>query len=95
MPAWHASHPDHGVARRLVSRPLWGSAAPGLRDIFLTTLLETPGAIFRYLGPVFASTEGHVVVRVQPGGAAYRVIVLDDRDAARRVISVHGPYATP
>jgi glyoxylase-like metal-dependent hydrolase (beta-lactamase superfamily II) len=32
--------------------------------------------------------------RVEPGGASYRVYVIDDEDESGRVKSVHGPYAS-
>ena len=38
------------------------------------------------------STQGHIVVRVEPGGASYRVIILDDSAETYRVTAVHGPY---
>ena len=40
-----------------------------------------------------ASDHGHVVIRVEPGGARYWVIVLDDALALPVVRSIHGPYA--
>lgn len=87
VPAWHVSHPDHGVLRRLRSprgpRP----------DLFITTLLDAPAAIFRYLNRPFRNTEGHIVVRVAPDGKEYRVFVLDATRTDRRILSVHGPYA--
>lgn len=78
LPSWHASHPDHSVLRRLRSprgpRP----------DLFATSLLEAPKAVFRYLlKDAFKSTEGHVLIRVAPGGATYTVHVSD---------SSFGPY---
>jgi beta-lactamase superfamily II metal-dependent hydrolase len=88
IPAWHATHPDHGVLRRVLSTRIY----PGPRDIFTTTLLDAPRAIFSYLGEPFQSTEGHIVVRVAPGGASYRVFILEDRDESRRILAVHGPY---
>jgi hypothetical protein len=39
-----------------------------------------------------ASDHGHIVVRVEPGGARYWVLVLDDATEGYRVISAHGPY---
>ena len=39
-----------------------------------------------------AATQGHVVVRVEPGGGSYRVIVLDDSKPDGAVRSVHGPF---
>lgn len=41
-----------------------------------------------------ASDAGHVVVRVAPGGASYRVFVVDDANESGAVKSVHGPYAS-
>ena len=43
IPAWHATHPDHGVLRRLIS-------ANGKPDLFITSLLDAPRAVFSYLG---------------------------------------------
>lgn len=40
------------------------------------------------------STQGHVVIRVEPGGASYRVLVLDDSRQAMRVKAVFGAYAS-
>jgi hypothetical protein len=87
IPAWHATHPDHGVLRRLLS-------ANSKPDLFITSLLEAPRAIVSYLGPVFKSTEGHIVTRVSAGGATYRVIILDDTRPTQLVTAVHGPYAS-
>ncbi len=41
-----------------------------------------------------ATRQGHVVVRVAPGGGSYDVIVLTDADESLRVRSVHGPYSS-
>jgi beta-lactamase superfamily II metal-dependent hydrolase len=88
IPAWHATHPDHGVLRRLLSTRIY----PGPRDLFTTTLLEAPRTIFSYLGQPFKSTEGHIVIRVAPGGRTYSVLILDDRDESYRVTGIAGPY---
>jgi len=88
IPAWHATHPDHGVLRRLLSTRIY----PGPRDLFTTTLLDAPRTIFSYLGQPFQSTEGHVVIRVLPGGGRYSVYVLDDRDESYRITAIAGPY---
>jgi beta-lactamase superfamily II metal-dependent hydrolase len=87
IPAWHATHPDHGVLRRLLS-------ANSRPDLFVTSLLDAPRAVFSYLGPVFKSSEGHVVTRVSAGGATYRIIILDDTSPAQLVTAIHGPYAS-
>lgn len=87
IPAWHATHPDHSVLRRLLS----ASSKP---DLFITSLLDALRAIFSYLGPVFKSTEGHIVTRVSAGGSTYRVIILDDTNPAQLVTAVYGPYSS-
>lgn len=88
VPAWHASHPDHGVLRRLLSPRVY----PNPADLFTTTLLDAPRAVFGYLRNPFKSAEGHIVVRVEPGGAVYQVVILDDRDSAHLVTAIYGPY---
>lgn len=40
----------------------------------------------------FLSMQGHVVIRVAPGGGSYRVMILDDGDMKYRVKAVFGPY---
>ena len=40
----------------------------------------------------FLATQGHIVIRVAPGGDSYRVAVLDDRDTKYRVKAVFGPF---
>jgi len=38
--------------------------------------------------------QGHIVVRVMPGGKEYYVIILDDSTEEMTVKSVFGPYAS-
>ena len=96
-----SSQPSPDVMRRMLSERIY----PGPRDIFMTNSgwpgrrehmvklfgeAETAWVLERF-GQV-AARQGHVVVRVEPGGARYRVIVLDDSTGDGRVLSVHGPY---
>ena len=96
-----SSQPSPDVMRRMLSERIY----PGPRDIFMTNSgwpgrrehmvklfgeTETAWVLERF-GQV-AARQGHVVVRVEPGGARYRVIVLDDSTGDSRVLSVHGPY---
>lgn len=37
---------------------------------------------------------GHIVVRVVPGGNEYYVYLLDDTDFNFKVKSIHGPYSS-
>ena len=87
--SWVSDQPGGEVVHRLASRALW----PGERDAFATSLLdETRAAIGSEVDRVYRSRAGHVVVRVEPGGARYRVYVLDDADPDLRVKATFGPY---
>jgi hypothetical protein len=47
------------------------------------------------IGPLMdqlKSDHGHVLVRVDPGGDTYRVLVLDDSAETYNVLATHGPY---
>ena len=80
-------HPSVNTYQRMRSQAVW----PGPRDIFVTNVSPAT-AVTTYGVQDAASTQGHVVVRVAPGGATYRVLVLDDSDEAFRVKAVFGPY---
>ena len=41
---------------------------------------------------VYKSQQGHIVVRVMPGGNTYYVVILDDNKADIPVKAVFGPY---
>lgn len=96
-----ASQPGPDVMRRLLSEKVY----PGPRDVFLTNahwtgrrehLVKLYGEadtawLLERIDEV-ASKQGHVLVRVDRGGASYRVIVLDDSREDGAVVSVHGPY---
>ncbi|MCL4401301.1 MAG: hypothetical protein M1436_01370 [Acidobacteria bacterium] len=86
LSVWSPSHPDTRVLRRLLSTRLY----PGPREIFATNRMEANRVFIG--GAPFASEHGHIVVRVEPGGARYRVFILDDSAETGKIIAVHGPY---
>ena len=66
--------------------------APSSRDVFSTgTSTETRIAIRPIMDRIYKSFEGHVVVRIAPGGMTYEVFVLDDKDMQRKVYSAKNP----
>lgn len=98
-----ASQPGPDLLRRLLSEKMY----PGPRDVFLTNT-RWPGReehlrklygdadtvwLQEQLGKV-AAGQGHILVRVAPGGASYQVIMLDDSREGGPVLSVHGPYSS-
>ena len=85
---WSADHPGHDVLERMFSEGLY----PGSRDIFATNMLAANRLVIGPLLDRLKSAQGHIVIRVEPGGAAFRVIVLDDAAETYAVKSIHGPY---
>jgi hypothetical protein len=90
VPAWSPTHPSPDVLKRLLSKRIW----PAPRDVFVTHLRDATKAAIGPRASQVASDAGHVVVRVAPGGASYRVFVVDDTSESGAVKSVHGPYAS-
>ena len=87
--SWISDHPGGEVLHRMISRHLY----PGPRDIFATNMLEeTKVAIGPWLTNAYKSMQGHIVIRVLPGGAEYFVYILDDTSEQLSVTAVHGPY---
>ncbi len=86
---WSADHPGHEVLVRATSQYLY----PGERDMFSTGMLEANRLV---IGPLidrsYKSQQGHIVVRVAPGGETYQIIILDDGKADLPVKAVFGPY---
>lgn len=103
LSTYAASQPSPGVMRRMLSERIY----PGPRDIFMTNS-DWPGRrahMVKLFGEAeaawvwerilqTAARQGHLVVRVEPGGARYYVIVIDDSRTDGNVLSVHGPYAS-
>jgi len=98
---WASRQVDKEALGRLQSEDLY----PGPRDIFTTNgmwdgrkehlirLLGEEGARLHIAAlEALTATQGHIVVRVAPGGASYMVYVLDDSAESFRIRSVHGKY---
>jgi hypothetical protein len=101
LSTYASSQPGPDLLRRLLSERIY----PGPRDVFMTNFMW-PGRrehmvklygeaetvwLLETLGKA-AGTQGHVIVRVDSGGASYRVIVVDDSRENGAVLSIHGPY---
>ena len=64
----------------------------GPRDVFATNMLDANRLVIGPLLDRLKSDQGHIVVRVDPGGETFRVIILDDSAESYRVKAIHGPY---
>lgn len=86
---WSADHPGHEVLVRMTSK--YSYVEP--RDLFSTNMLDANRYV---IGPMidrsYKSQQGHIVVRVLPGGKNYYIIVLDDTSPQLKVKAVFGPY---
>ena len=87
VPSRMAGHPDRFVFARMSSTRLYD----GPRDIFSVTTQDATRQVVAQLREL-DSEQGHIVIRVESGGARYRVIILDDSDEKGTVMAVHGPY---
>ncbi|MEO5891592.1 MAG: hypothetical protein ABIQ31_15180 [Ferruginibacter sp.] len=88
---WTADHPGHETLIRVTSKLLY----PGQRDLFATNMMQANKDV---IGPLvdqsYKSLQGHIVVRVMPGGNEYYVIILDDSTVEMRVKNIFGPYVS-
>ena len=84
------SHPGARVLDRLLSTRLYA----GPRDVFATNMMQANKTVIGRALEQLKSDQGHIVVRVKPGGARYQVIILDDTTESYKVKAVHGPYAS-
>lgn len=86
---WLSPQPGEEVVTRMASKGLY----PGPRDVFSTGMApETRAAIGPIMDSLYKSYNGHVVIRVAPGGEQYEVFVLNDTDARRETVKRFGPY---
>ena len=87
---WSPSHPSPRPLRRMLSTRVY----PGPRDIFATNMMKANKIVIGSNLDRLKSDQGHIVVRVEPGGDSFKVIILDDSAETYKVVAVHGPYAS-
>ena len=88
---WSSDHPGHEVLIRLTTPYLY----KGQRDLFATNMLQAnKDVIGSLIDRSYKSQQGHIVVRVVPGGKQYYVIILDDSKEQLTVKDSFGPYDT-
>ena len=88
VPVWSSNHPGEDVLHRMYSTQVYA----GPRDVFATGMLEATRLVIGALMDRLKSSQGHIVVRVEPGGDSFRVFILDDSAETFQVKAVHGPY---
>lgn len=88
IPSWHIAHPDMLQLERMFSERLYA----GPREVFATTVMPANLLANGRLTSRMRSHDGHIVVRVMPGGARFTIAVTDNQDEDDRVTLVTGPY---
>lgn len=85
---WSPSQPAACVLARILSK--W--TYPGPRDVFTTNMMEETKVVIGSRIEQLKSQQGHIVIRVSPGGDSYMVYILDDSEENFRVKAIFGPY---
>lgn len=84
IPSWHIAHPDMLQLERMFSERLY----PGPRDVVATSVMRENLLANGRLTNKLLGSDGHVVVRVPPGGDRFHVAVTDNRNEDDRVLHV-------
>jgi hypothetical protein len=86
---WSSDHPGHEALMRMTSRNIW----PDERDIFATNMLDANKLVIgELIEQSYKSSQGHIVLRVMPGGDNYYIYVLNNMNTSREITGVYGPY---
>ena len=64
------------------------------KDFFATNLHPKYISANSTLVNKISGYNGHIVIRVKPGGGEYNVYMLDDTNFEYRIKSIHGPYTS-
>jgi hypothetical protein len=65
----------------------------GPRDILATNVMRETYLTQKRLMRNLKSLEGHIIIRVYPGGNEYQVFVTDNKDESDKVIWMSDVYA--
>lgn len=83
-----ALHPNQSTLERMLSGYLY----KGKRDVFSTNMHEAAEIVIGKDVKKMQSKQGHIVIRVSPGGKEYSIYVLDDGNTKRKIKKIVGPY---
>lgn len=85
--AWDSAHPTMPALHNMLSEDLYA----GPRDVFATAMKAENAIAVRNISQM-KSRNGHVVVRVSPGGNEFRIFITSNADESDAVLSSFGPY---
>ncbi|HEY4319224.1 MAG TPA: hypothetical protein VGN04_16610 [Herbaspirillum sp.] len=87
---WHVSQPDLQQLLRMLSDRLY----PGRHDVFATTVMDQNLRANPWATRQMRSTDGHIVIRVAPGGGNFNIVVTDNTNEEDRIKFMAAPYAS-
>jgi hypothetical protein len=90
IPAWHISHPDMLQLERMFSQRLYA----GPRDVYANGVMAPNQLANHRLLARARALDGHIVVRVAPGGATFTVFVTDNKDERDSIVRADGPFTS-
>lgn len=91
IPAWDIGHPGSAQMQRMLGA--WDSNnSRATHDVFTTDLLPANALLNRRFSGQLKSQQGHIVVRVAPGGDTYKIFTLDSNVEEAPVTGIFGPY---
>lgn len=88
IPAWDIGHPGSAQMQRMLGA--WEGKAT--HDVFSLDLLPANALVNRRFAAQLKSQQGHVVVRVAPGGATYTIFSVDSSAENGVITGIFGPY---
>jgi hypothetical protein len=88
LQVWSADHPGHDVLDRMLSRRLY----PGDRDVLATNVSPANRIVIGPMLDRLSIARGHIVIRVEQGGATYQAFAIEDTDESMHIKAVFGPY---
>ena len=87
IPTWDSAHPTVNVLNTLFSKAIY----PANRDVF-ATLVKQENRIANKKTDDLKSRAGHIVTRVEPGGATFAIHILSNTDETDIITATFGPY---
>jgi beta-lactamase superfamily II metal-dependent hydrolase len=88
IPSWAPSHPAPDTLKRIMN----SRYPPQKKFVFATDLRPSAKTVIGQRATQLSGPPGHIVVRVEPGGAHYTVYVLNNSDTRDLIRAVAGPF---
>ena len=92
--SFYSTQPHAGILGNIMNGTFSTHPYVWTKDLFTTNVHAGSLASDAKLFSGITGYNGHVVVRVAPGGGEYYVYMLEDNDFEYKVTSIHGPYAS-